>query len=101
LEYQFKITEEIRAVAFYDAGNAWGPGEKVFNQDEIRYKDPNTGQIVSFQNPKLMQSMGVELRIFMPISPAPLRFIWAKKRNPYPFDTRGSNNFQFSIGTTF
>ena len=101
LEYQFKITEDIRAVLFYDAGNAWGPGEKMFNQDLVRYTNPNTGVNVSFNNPKLLQSVGLELRLFLPISPAPLRFIWARKQNPYPFDTGGRSDFQFSIGTTF
>lgn len=101
LEYQFKITEDIRAVLFYDAGNAWGPGEKIFNQDLVRYTNPETGVDVSYNNPKLLQSMGLELRLFLPISPAPLRFIWARKRNPYPFDSSGATDFQFSIGTTF
>jgi len=101
LEYQFKITEDIRAVLFYDAGNAWGPGEKIFNQNTVRYIDPDTGMDVTYKTPKLLQSMGIELRLFLPISPAPLRFIWARKRNPYPFDTSGATDFQFSIGTTF
>jgi len=100
-EYQFKITEDIRAVLFYDAGNAWGPGEKMFNQNLVRYTNPDTGMDVTYSNPKLLQSQGIELRLFLPISPAPLRFIWSHKRNPYPFDTRGTSDFQFSIGTTF
>lgn len=101
LEYQFKITEEVRAVLFYDVGNAWGPGEKIFNQNLVHYTDPDTGVDVTYRNPKLLQSIGIELRLFLPISPAPLRFIWARKRNPYPFDTDGATDFQFSIGTTF
>jgi outer membrane protein insertion porin family len=82
LEYQFKIADEFRTVIFYDMGQAWGPGSQVFS----------TG---------LKRSAGVELRFFLPISPAPLRLIWARKLNPYPFDTSGQNDFQFSIGTTF
>jgi outer membrane protein insertion porin family len=101
LEYQFKITEDIRAVLFYDAGNAWGPGEQIFNQDMVHYHNPETGESVSYRNPKLLQSTGVEMRFFLPISPAPLRFIWSRKRNPYPFDAKGTSDFQFSIGTTF
>lgn len=82
LEYQFKIADEFRTVLFYDMGQAWGPGTQVFS----------TG---------LKRSAGIEFRFFLPISPAPLRLIWARKLNPYPFDTTGQNDFQFSIGTTF
>jgi outer membrane protein assembly factor BamA len=48
-----------------------------------------------------MRSAGLEFRFFLPISPAPLRLIWARKLNPYPFDTQSKTDFQFSIGTTF
>jgi outer membrane protein insertion porin family len=82
LEYQFKIADEFRTVLFYDMGQAWAPGTPIFS----------TG---------LKRSAGLELRFFLPISPAPLRLIWARKLNPYPFDTTGQNDFQFSIGTTF
>ena len=30
-----------------------------------------------------------------------MRLIWARKLNPYAFDTDGKSDFQFSIGTTF
>jgi outer membrane protein insertion porin family len=82
MEYQFKIADEFRTVFFYDMGQAWAEGVPVFSQG-------------------LKRSAGVELRFFLPISPAPLRLIWAKKLNPYPFDTTGKTDFQFSIGTTF
>ena len=101
LEYQFKINDEVRAVLFWDAGNAWGPGEKMFNHDLVRYENRETGVDTLYYNPKMLESVGIELRLFMPISPAPIRFIWAKKLNPYPWDTSGETNFQFSIGTTF
>jgi len=81
-EYQFKIAEQFRLVAFYDMGNAWAPGTKVFSE-------------------ALRRSTGIEFRFFLPISPAPLRLIWSRKLNPYPFDPDGQNDFQFSIGTTF
>lgn len=100
-EYQFKITEDIRAVLFYDAGNAWGPGEKMFNQNLIHYANPDNGVTVDYRNPKLLQSAGMELRIFLPISPAPMRLIWSRKLNPYPWDRKGAMDFQFSLGTTF
>ena len=82
LEYQFKIAEQFRTVFFYDLGNAWAQGVKVFSEAPRR-------------------SAGIEFRFFLPISPAPLRLIWARKLNPYDFDTEGSTQFQFSIGTTF
>lgn len=100
-EYQFKINDDIRTVLFWDAGNAWGPGEKMFNHDLVRYQNREEGVSAVYYNPKMLQSVGVELRLFLPISPAPLRFIWARKLNPYPFDTKGKTAFQFSIGTTF
>jgi outer membrane protein insertion porin family len=82
LEYQFKIADPFRFVLFYDAGNAWAPGTRAFS-------DP------------LRRSAGMELRFFLPISPAPMRLIWSRKLNPYSFDPDGRNDFQFSIGTTF
>ncbi len=100
-EYQFRITEDFRAVIFYDAGNAWGPGEKMFNQNLIHYNNPETGVSANYRNPKLLQSVGIEFRLFIPISPAPLRFIWARKQNPYPWDRKSVMDFQFSLGSTF
>ncbi|MBI1752877.1 MAG: outer membrane protein assembly factor BamA [Acidobacteria bacterium] len=99
-EYQFKIADQFRLVFFYDAGNAWGAGTKVFSHDTVTYKDYNNNEY-TFRNPTLIRSTGVEFRFFLPISPAPLRLIWARKLNPYPFDTEGKTDFQFSIGTTF
>ena len=99
-EYQFKIADQFRLVTFYDAGNAWGSGTKIFSRDMVSYKDLNNIDY-SYKNPTLLRSMGVEFRFFLPISPAPLRLIWSRKLNPYPFDTEGRNDFQFSIGTTF
>ncbi len=100
-EYQFKIADQFRLVFFYDAGNAWGSGTKVFSRDQVAYKDIQTGNIYTYTNPTLVRSAGIEFRFFLPISPAPLRLIWAKKLNPYPFDTESRTDFQFSIGTTF
>jgi outer membrane protein assembly factor BamA len=82
LEYQFVFTDEIRGVVFYDMGQAWGEGVQVFSQG-------------------LKRSAGLEFRLFLPISPAPLRLIWARKLNPYPFDSSNQNEFQFSLGTAF
>ncbi|HET8715145.1 MAG TPA: outer membrane protein assembly factor BamA [Holophagaceae bacterium] len=98
-EYQFKIADQFRTVLFYDAGNAWGPGTRIFDTKPVTYT--LNGQTVTYKNPDLLKSFGVELRFFLPISPAPLRLIWSHKVNPYPFDPNGQNDFQFSIGTTF
>ena len=81
-EYQFKVADQFRTVLFYDMGDAWAPGVPVFSET-------------------LRRSVGLELRFFLPISPAPLRLIWARKLNPYDFDPTGKMNFQFSIGSTF
>jgi outer membrane protein insertion porin family len=101
LEYQFKIADQFRLVFFYDAGNAWGSGTKVFSKDPVSYTPYGTSTVISYTNPSLIRSAGLEFRFFLPISPAPLRLIWARKLNPYPFDTEGRTDFQFSIGTTF
>jgi outer membrane protein insertion porin family len=102
LEYQFKIAEDMRLVFFYDAGNAWAPGVPMFSRQTVNYRNFLQGVDVTYQNPTMLQSMGLEFRLFLPwLSQAPMRFIWADKRNPYAFDTRGKSSFQFSIGTTF
>ncbi len=100
-EYQFKIADQFRLVFFYDAGNSWGSGTKIFSRNLISYKSRLDGNTYSYTNPTLVRSTGLEFRFFLPISPAPLRLIWSKKLNPYPFDTESKTDFQFSIGTTF
>jgi outer membrane protein assembly factor BamA len=99
-EYQFKIADEFRLVFFYDAGNAWSSGTQIFSRNVVTYLDQNNNPY-SYVNPVLVRSAGLEFRFFLPISPAPLRLIWARKLNPYPFDTQSKSDFQFSIGTTF
>jgi outer membrane protein insertion porin family len=101
LEYQFKIAEQFRLVFFHDAGNAWGPGTKIFSREPVTYLGADNVTYFTYKNPSLVRSMGVEFRFFLPISPAPLRLIWSRKINPYPFDTESKTDFQFSIGTTF
>ncbi|GLH72743.1 outer membrane protein assembly factor BamA [Geothrix limicola] len=100
-EYQFKIADQFRLVFFYDAGNAWGSGTKIFSHDPVTYTLNGTSTQVTYTNPSLIRSAGLEFRFFLPISPAPLRLIWSRKLNPYPFDTESKTDFQFSIGTTF
>jgi len=99
-EYQFKIADEFRLVFFYDAGNAWSSGTKIFSRNQVTYLDQNNNSY-SYINPTLVRSAGLEFRFFLPISPAPLRLIWSRKLNPYAFDTQSRTDFQFSIGTTF
>jgi len=82
IEYQLIIADQFRILLFHDMGNAWAPGYRVFSES-------------------LRRSVGVEFRFFLPISPAPLRLIWAQKLNPYSFDPDGKSEFQFSLGTTF
>ena len=45
------------------------------------------------------KTAGVELRIFLPIFQAPIRFIYGYNLDPYPEEDQA--DFQFSIGTTF
>ncbi|MDP2876088.1 MAG: BamA/TamA family outer membrane protein, partial [Holophaga sp.] len=92
LEYQFKIADQFRVVAFFDAGNAWASGSRIFNQDMVSYK--LNGVPVVYRNPTLVKSAGLEFRFFLPISPAPLRLIWAKRLNPYPFDMESNPSFE-------
>jgi len=100
-EYQIKVADPFRIVAFFDAGNAWGPGDQVFNRNMSDWQQTPTNKADDFRNPRLMRSMGLEIRFFLPISPAPMRLIWARKLDSYPWDTTGKTDFQFSIGTTF
>lgn len=99
-EYRLKIADQFRAVLFLDAGNAWMPGEKMFNRNLVTFKY-NGVEPVQYRNPAMVRSTGLELQFFLPISPAPLRLIFARKLDLYPFDREGKNEFQFSFGTTF
>jgi outer membrane protein insertion porin family len=82
----------LKIAAFFDAGNAWLEGQTV--------------------NPLTMRSSaGLELRIFLPIFQAPLRFIYGINLDPktildkdgiaLPNGQEKRSDFQFSIGTTF
>jgi outer membrane protein insertion porin family len=87
LELEFPIFEKvgIRGVLFSDAGNAYSPSEKFF-QD--------------FQNPVplgLFWSVGFGFRWFSPIGP--LRFEWGIPLNRRPTDQ--AVDFEFTIGNFF
>jgi outer membrane protein insertion porin family len=80
LEYHLLVGGPFRIVGFVDAGN-------VFGEDQ------------SFDLGRLRTTAGVELRIFVPVFGAPLRFIYASNLEPLPDDR--FEGFQFSIGVTF
>ncbi len=80
----------MKFVVFFDAGNAWLEGQSF--------------------NPLVMRtSAGAELRMFLPIFQAPLRFIYGVNLDPkvikgqtgVPLVVEKRSDFQFSIGTTF
>ena len=80
LEFQIKLGGPIKFILFSDIGNTWHE-QQGWDLSLIRY------------------SAGAELRIFLPMFQAPLRFIYGVNLDPFP-DEQG-NDFQFSIGTTF
>ncbi|MFL6199275.1 MAG: outer membrane protein assembly factor BamA [Thermoanaerobaculia bacterium] len=80
LEYHFLLGGPFRVLLFADAGNVFGEGQ-------------------SFNLSNLRSTAGVELRVFLPVFGAPLRFIYAKNLDPLPQDS--FEDFQFSIGTSF
>lgn len=80
LEYHFLLGGPFRVLLFTDAGNVFGEGQR-FNVSNLRY------------------TAGVELRVFLPVFGAPLRFIYARNLDQLPQDS--FEDFQFSIGTSF
>ena len=92
LEYQFLQAGPAKLLAFMDIGNNF-----------------HESQSFSFQN--VRTAAGMELRVFLPIFQAPLRFIYAVNLHPIqPIDQFGfpidylkekKSGFTFSIGRTF
>jgi outer membrane protein insertion porin family len=80
LEYHVLVGGPFRVLAFLDAGNVYGEGQ-------------------SFDLGRFRATAGAELRIFVPVFGAPLRFIYSSNLEPLPDDRFES--FQFSIGATF
>jgi len=92
VEAVYYMAGPLKFVVFFDAGNAWLEGQ-------------------SFNPLKMRASVGAEIRMFLPIFQAPLRFIYGINLNPKVI--KGSDgepllggeekrsDFQFSIGTTF
>ncbi|HEY1249827.1 MAG TPA: outer membrane protein assembly factor BamA [Thermoanaerobaculia bacterium] len=92
IEYQFLQAGPAKLLAFMDIGNNF-----------------HESQNFSFQN--VRTAAGMELRVFLPIFQAPLRFIYAFNLHPIqPIDQFGfpidylkekKSGFTFSIGRTF
>ncbi len=80
LEYQIKVGGPLKFILFTDIGNTWYETQG-WDIGLMRY------------------SYGAELRVFLPIFQAPLRFIYGI--NPHPFPDEKKSNFLFSIGSTF
>ena len=91
-EYVYQLAGPLKLAAFFDAGNAWLEGQ-------------------SFNPLKMRSAVGLEMRIFLPIFQAPLRFIYGVNLDPktikdkngvaLPNGVEKRTDFQFSIGTTF
>jgi outer membrane protein insertion porin family len=80
IEYQIKVGGPVKLIFFSDSGNTWYETQG-WDLKLIRY------------------SYGAELRVFLPVFQAPLRFIYGI--NPRPFSDEKKTDFTFSIGTTF
>jgi outer membrane protein insertion porin family len=88
-EYQFRLGGPVKFILFMDVGNTW-MDVQGWDLSHLRY------------------GTGAELRIFMPIFQAPLRFIYGVNLDPYTglypkygIPDEKKSNFTFSIGTTF
>jgi outer membrane protein insertion porin family len=80
LELQYRIGGPVKLVAFTDLGN-------TYHEDQ------------GWDLGLYRHSVGLEMRIFLPIFQAPIRFIYGVNLDPFPDEE--SSDFQFSIGTTF
>jgi outer membrane protein insertion porin family len=89
-EYVYAVAGPLKIAAFFDAGNAWLEGQAA--------------------NLLAMRSaVGLEMRVFLPIFQAPLRFIYGVNLDPKNIKDQAGNiiqsesrtDFEFSIGTTF
>ncbi len=92
LEYHFLVGGPFRVVLFGDAGGVYGAGfcnPALVSCDEPDFPDG------------LRYSAGAEMRIFVPVFGAPLRFIYSRNLDPLPGDEAVFESFQFSIGTSF
>ncbi len=92
LEYVFILGGPLKLAAFLDGGNTWIEEQSIFPL-------------------RMRSAAGLELRIFLPIFQAPLRFIYGVKLDPKVLKDQNGfvlvngvesrTDFQFSVGTTF
>ena len=80
LEQQVAIGGPVKIVAFLDLGN-------TYHEDQ------------GWDFSLFRKTTGLELRVFLPIFQAPIRFIYGYNLDPWPEEDK--SDFQFSIGTTF
>lgn len=117
LEYHIIMGGPFRLVFFGDAGGVFtGSGigtilgrEQVFDDEGNPVLDDNgnptytlltgTTRDQGFDLNGLRYSAGAELRVQVPLFPAPLRFIYAT--NLDPLDNDNFNSFDFSLSTSF
>jgi outer membrane protein insertion porin family len=79
-EYYFDIAGPLRALLFFDAGQAYKDGDPI---------DPR----------QFRTSTGVEVRFIMPVINVPFRLIYALNPNRDSFQP--ARTFKFAVGTTF
>jgi len=80
-EYHFPLSQQLSFVAFYDVGNAWDEGVAIDLKD-------------------VYTSLGVELKIYIPMMGVPFRLIFAyNPRLLQPDDSHFA--FRFGIGPSF
>jgi outer membrane protein assembly factor BamA len=79
-EYYFDIAGPLRALVFYDAGQAFAEGRN-FNLRQLR------------------TSTGAEVRFIMPVLNVPFRLIYAFNLSRDAFQP--ARTFKFAVGTTF
>lgn len=79
-EYYVDILPQVRALAFHDAGQAFGDSQR-FNLRQLR------------------TSSGLELRVTMPVLNVPFRLIYFW--NIYRDAFQPARGFKFAVGTTF
>jgi outer membrane protein insertion porin family len=81
-EYYIDIAGPLRALLFFDAGQA-------YLEDE------------NFELSRLQTSTGVELRFIMPVLNVPFRLIYARNPNASRDLLQPRSAFKFAVGTTF
>jgi outer membrane protein insertion porin family len=81
LEYYFDVIGPVRALLFFDAGQAYLKGQKITPRSAV-------------------VSTGAELRFIMPVLNVPFRLIYAINPNADPLFAP-KRTFKFAVGTTF